>query len=294
MRAELCGYKKGSFTGADRDHPGLLAAADGDTLFLDEIGDVSRDVQRLLIRAVEEGKYQPLGSVDFQRSDFRLLAATNLGNEVIQERLDADFLDRIRQVSLTVPALREIRDDLPLIWDSVYARAVQTSGLDGVHCPISREVRNGILTGLSKHALPGNMRDLFRVAYRLIASVNDESDPLTNNMATEYALAGLGQTESSPLTRSQAHAIASVFSRSEALSTIIGPSELVRTCELDVALKYYLAEGIRELAQLRRLPPEELCDVSSRTLRNWKSTDVRQESSNVGKRSSAQRIAKTK
>lgn len=72
MRAELFGYKKGSFTGATSDKEGLLAAAHNDTLFLDEIGDVSRDLQRLLIKALEEGKYFPLGDDRPRTSSFRL------------------------------------------------------------------------------------------------------------------------------------------------------------------------------------------------------------------------------
>ena len=73
MRSELFGYKKGSFTGATKDTEGLLAAADGDTLFLDEVGDVSRDLQRLLIKALEEKQYLPLGDDRPRKSTFRLL-----------------------------------------------------------------------------------------------------------------------------------------------------------------------------------------------------------------------------
>ena len=78
MRAELFGYRKGAFTGATSDREGLLAAADGDTLFLDEVGDVSPDLQRLLIKAIEEKEYLPLGDNQPRKSDFRLLTATNV------------------------------------------------------------------------------------------------------------------------------------------------------------------------------------------------------------------------
>ena len=76
MRAELFGYRKGAFTGATADREGLLAAAHRDTLFLDEVGDVSRDLQRLLIRAVEEKRYFALGDDKPRESKFRLLTAT--------------------------------------------------------------------------------------------------------------------------------------------------------------------------------------------------------------------------
>ena len=95
MRAELFGYRKGSFTGATSDKEGLLFAADGDTLFLDEVGDVSRDLQRLLIKAIEEKVYFPLGGDRPDKSDFRLLCATNVEGDELRRRLDPDFLDRI-------------------------------------------------------------------------------------------------------------------------------------------------------------------------------------------------------
>jgi DNA-binding NtrC family response regulator len=270
MRAELFGYKKGSFTGADRDHAGLLTAAHGDTLFLDEVGDVSRDVQRLLIRAVEERKYQPLGSVDFRQSDFRLLAATNLAGDEIRRRLDADFLDRIRLASLTVPALREIREDIPWIWDSVYARALHTCGVVTGSLSLDKDIRAKVLEQLVKQSLPGNMRDLFRVAYRLVAVLSDPSEPVTGTAAVQYALTGVEHDDSRYAAPGDIRAIARAFSRNESLADAIEEGGLVHTVELDLALKSYLAEGIRELANRRGVATEEVCDVSSRTLRNWK------------------------
>ena len=130
MRAELFGYKKGAFTGAVKDYKGLLVSAHGDTLFLDEIGDIGSDLQRLLIRAVEEGVYTPLGSTKQMESDFRLISATNRPWKVLEERLDADFLDRISSLTLRMPALREIPEDLDWIWRSVLEQAMQRAGVD--------------------------------------------------------------------------------------------------------------------------------------------------------------------
>lgn len=106
MRSELLGYVKGAFTGADKDTDGLLRIADGDTLFLDEIGDISRDLQRLLIRAVEEGSYYRLGSTKPEKSAFRLITATNLELSELRKRVDADFYDRIGVHSSTMQKLR--------------------------------------------------------------------------------------------------------------------------------------------------------------------------------------------
>jgi hypothetical protein len=116
-RSWLCrerNYKKGSFTGATQDKEGLLAAADGDTLFLDEIRDVNRDLQRLLIKALAEERYLPLGDDRPRKSNFRLLTATNLEPGELRRRLDP--LDRIGLLTLRLPPLREIREELGWLW----------------------------------------------------------------------------------------------------------------------------------------------------------------------------------
>ena len=96
MRAELFGYKRGAFTGAMKDHEGLLAMAHKDSLFLDEIGDVSRDLQRLLIKALEEKRYMRLGDDRTRDSDFWLIAATNLADDDLNagQRLQAHSGDK--------------------------------------------------------------------------------------------------------------------------------------------------------------------------------------------------------
>jgi hypothetical protein len=129
MRAELFGYMKGAFTGAMDDREGLLAAADRDTLFLDEVGDVSRDLQRLLIKALEEKIYLPLGGDKTRTSSFRLLTATNLDPEELRCRLDPDFLDRISLLKLQIPPLREIREELCWLWETTYEQAIIRSGV---------------------------------------------------------------------------------------------------------------------------------------------------------------------
>lgn len=108
MRAELFGYKRGAFTGATYDREGLLAAAHGDTLFLDEVGDISRDLQRLLIKAIEEKRYFALGDDKPRESDFRLLTATNVDEPELQNRLDPDFRDRISLLTLKLPDRKSV------------------------------------------------------------------------------------------------------------------------------------------------------------------------------------------
>lgn len=164
IKSELFGHKAGSFTGATSDKEGMLSVAHGDTLFLDEIGDISRDVQCLLIRALEERQYTPLGreSEPPRTSDFRLVTATNLPEEVLQEKLDADFLDRISPLVMSMPALREIPEELPWLWDSIYSKAVERAGLEQAPAALPPAEQERILGHLRTHPLPGNLRDLLR------------------------------------------------------------------------------------------------------------------------------------
>src|SRR5262249_17366227 len=130
MQSELFGHVKGAFTNAINAKIGVLRDADGDTLFLDEIGDLKPDLQRLLIKAIEEKQYRPLGSNDPERSDFRLISATNLDEAQLNLRLDPDFRDRINGLTLRLPPLREIPEELDWLWDSTFAEAARRAGVD--------------------------------------------------------------------------------------------------------------------------------------------------------------------
>jgi len=170
-RSELFGHARGAFTGATSDRPGLMEVADGDTLFLDEIGDIDRDTQRLLIAAVEGRGFQRLGEAKLRQSRFRLVSATNLpAGDLRSERLDADFYDRIAIFVLHVPPLRDCPEDLPEAWRTVLARATGTAGArpDGWERFLEHR---GILDILSRHPLPGNFRDLQKVAFHCLAVV---------------------------------------------------------------------------------------------------------------------------
>lgn len=263
MRAELFGYVKGAFTDARKDTVGLLHAADGDTLFLDEIGDISKDLQRMLIRALEEKRFTRVGAQVAERSDFRLVTATNLPWEELSSRLDPDFLDRISVLVLEMPALREIREDLPWLWRHVYLQSLRRARVAPSQMRITEEDHERIVERLRTHRLPGNLRDLFRVAYELVAAGVDDGfeNPVT------FAL-------SQGLTRRVAHgvtplrAIAEAFAAGEPLDHLAG-TDPIPTRTLEKALKRYLAEELRRIATSRGLRPEDLCDVTDRTLQLW-------------------------
>lgn len=272
MRAELFGYKRGAFTGAATDHDGLLAMAHKDTLFLDEVGDVSRDLQRLLIKAVEEKSYMRLGDDQRRTSDFRLVSATNVSDGTLRDRLDPDFLDRISMLTLRLPALREVPAEIVWLWEAVFAQACARAGVaiklsDTSHATISRE--------LARHPLPGNVRDLFRVAYRLLAARGDAHEPLSLSASIEYALDGLRQAAPEDIGDDVPRAVAKAFSASEGLEGVISRTGRLSTKVVERALKRYMADEVRRLAKSQGVAADSLCDVTERALREWSGTSVR-------------------
>jgi len=159
LESELFGHKAGAFTDARRDKPGRFALADGGTIFLDEIGDVSAAMQARLLRVLQDHRIEPLGSVAPAEVDVRVVAATNrnLARLVRKDRFREDLYYRIRVVHLTLPALRQRREDIPLLVDHLVARFNRLQGKD--IAGVSEEV----LARLMDHDYPGNVRELENV-----------------------------------------------------------------------------------------------------------------------------------
>jgi len=156
LESELFGYKKGAFTDARQDKPGRFALAEGGTMFLDEIGDVSPAMQMRLLRVLQEHVYEPLGSVTPVRADVRIVAATNkrLHQLVKQGAFRDDLFYRVNVIRLELPALRERREDIPLLVDYFIHRfnRLQGRGIAGVS--------DGAMAVLLEHDYPGNVREL--------------------------------------------------------------------------------------------------------------------------------------
>jgi DNA-binding NtrC family response regulator len=268
MRSELFGYLKGSFTGATKDTTGLLDRADGDTLFLDEIGDVSCDLQRLLIRAVEEGQFLPVGSNKPRKSDFRLLSATNLDEAELAKRLDPDFRDRVSYLTLRLPPLREIPEELDGLWRSAFDQARKRSGVRTGARALSEADHRSIVQRLEAHPLPGNIRDLLRVAYRLVAAIGDRDEPLPTDRIVEYGLDALEPPRTAP-TDSASREVARAFADGSPLDAVVAATGQIRTREITSDLQSFIACEVRRMSDARGCVVEDLCDVGERTLRNW-------------------------
>ena len=194
-RSELFGHVRGAFTGAAKDRTGLLEQADGDTVFFDEIADIDRDTQRLLMAAIEGRGFQRLGDAKVRQSSFRLVCATNRSmNELRNDILDLDFLDRVAVFVLSVPPLRQCREDLPEAWRTVLRSAKRNAGvsLEGMDRFATHPT---LLAEIASHPLPGNFRDLQRAAYHLLASLNAGRP---QERVLEGAVAALGPREPRP------------------------------------------------------------------------------------------------
>jgi DNA-binding NtrC family response regulator len=171
LESELFGHEKGAFTGAVRQKPGRVEEADGGTVFLDEIGDMSRALQAKLLRFLEDGTFTRVGGVAEERVDARLLAATNRNLiEAIQEgQFREDLYHRLNVVQFRVPPLRERGDDTLLLAD--HFLALFRTRLNKVIRSISQPARSR----LRSHHWPGNVRELRNVMERaVILETNDE------------------------------------------------------------------------------------------------------------------------
>ena len=270
MRAELFGYKRGAFTGATSDREGLLATAHRDTLFLDEVGDVSRDLQRLLIKAIEEKQYFALGDDKPRTSAFRLITATNIDDGELRRRLDPDFFDRISPLTLVIPPLREVPEELSWLWEAVYDEASRRAGVSEQRAAIGSAHHQRVVAHLQHHPLPGNLRDLFRVAYRILAARSELERPEAPADAVTYGLDALGRgMENANTPGTLAGSVATAFAHRTTIGNLIEDGGSLNTASILAEFKAYIANEVRRIARERSVRASELCDVSERTLSEW-------------------------
>ncbi|NLT22676.1 MAG: sigma-54-dependent Fis family transcriptional regulator, partial [Syntrophorhabdus sp.] len=162
LESELFGYVKGAFTGAVRDKQGVFEVAHGGTVFLDEIGDISPRLQQILLRVLENGEIQPVGSTVRRKVDVRVVAATNrdLGNMVKQGTFRADLYYRLNVISLELPPLRMRTEDIAMLAGH-FLRKYAAENEKAIN-DMSRDA----LQLLERYTWPGNVRELENVVER--------------------------------------------------------------------------------------------------------------------------------
>ncbi len=179
--SQLFGHRRGAFTGATTNYPGIIKAADDGTLFLDEIGDLSLEVQPKLMRFLEEGEIQPLGETKPLRVDVRILAATNtdLERAVDDGRFREDLFHRLNIIRIHVPPLRERRDEIPVLAAHFLDHFSSRAGKQ----PLT--MTQEVIDALTEHDWPGNVRQLRNEIERVVAYAPDASRITTENLSPE-------------------------------------------------------------------------------------------------------------
>src|SRR5438067_4468671 len=155
IESELFGYVKGAFTGAAKSKEGLFTIAEGGTIFLDEVGELSPDLQAKLLRVLQEKEIRPVGSTKSVSVHVRILAATNRGLEkaVAQGSFRLDLFYRLNVLNLRVPPLRERREDIPLLAAKFLEQSSRASEQQ-------YELSGEAIQALIAHGWPGNVREL--------------------------------------------------------------------------------------------------------------------------------------
>src|SRR5213082_531790 len=176
IESELFGHEKGSFTGAVRKQTGKFVAADGGTIFLDEIADMSLRTQAKVLRVLQEGEVEPVGSATVIKVDVRVIAATNkdLTEEIRAGRFREDLFYRLNVIPVRTPPLRERKDDIPLLAQHF---ATLFSAQYNRH---SKKFTPAALKALQDSAWRGNVRELRNMIERLVIMVPADSIDITD------------------------------------------------------------------------------------------------------------------
>jgi len=185
IESELFGHEKGAFTGAVGRKVGRFELADGGTLFLDEIGELPIELQPKLLRVLQDGEFERLGSAQSIKADVRVIAATNrdLSQDVKARRFRADLFYRLNVYPITVPPLRERREDIPPLVEH-FVRVLSKK--------IGKEITSvapSALEALREYLWPGNVRELANVIERAIITTTGTVLQISNTMETLPAAA---------------------------------------------------------------------------------------------------------
>lgn len=179
LESELFGHEKGAFTGAVAQATGRFQAADRGTLFLDEIGDLPLELQPKLLRALQEKQIERLGGGQTLQVDVRVIAATNqdLGRMVQERKFRADLYYRLNVFPMTLPPLRERREDIPLLVEHFVEKFARQQG------KVIDTIPDEVMTDLEQHDWPGNIRELQNIIERGVILT---TGPLLSRRTTEH------------------------------------------------------------------------------------------------------------
>ena len=169
LESKLFGYKKGAFTGATGDRVGLLKAADGGTVFLDEIGDMSLHLQSRILRVIQNSEIKPLGDTRTRKINVRIISATNkdLREAVAKKKFREDLFYRINVLPLHLPPLRERKKDIPLLLNYFLKRECLKLGIS------QRRISKKALRYLEDYPWEGNIRELENFVKYIISTVDN-------------------------------------------------------------------------------------------------------------------------
>jgi len=169
MESEFFGYKKGAFTGAEKDHDGFFLTANGGTLFLDEVADLPLSMQVKLLRVIQEKQVRRIGDTQEKSIDVRIISATHkkLNHCVAMGQFRQDLYYRLNVIELNMPALREMREDIPLIAEAILRKHCQEANR-----PVCRIEKDAMIM-LKNYDFPGNVRELENVLERTLALCPD-------------------------------------------------------------------------------------------------------------------------
>jgi PAS domain S-box-containing protein len=194
LESELFGYKAGAFTDAKKDKPGRFALAEGGTIFLDEIGDVSTAVQVRLLRVLQDKTYEPVGGVSSVKADVRIITATNkkLDQLVQQGKFREDLYYRVNVMRIELPPLRNRKEDIPLLVDHFINR------FNHLHNKNICCVTNEVTATLLAYDYPGNVRELENIIEHCFVLCEGEIIEAKHLPASIHPSSKLDETKESP------------------------------------------------------------------------------------------------
>lgn len=172
IASHLFGHVRGAFTGADQTREGLIAQAHHGTLFLDEVGELPKEIQSTFLRTLETGRYRPVGGKTERRSDFRLVAATNRNLDLLvdQGEFRSDLLYRLRTVSIILPPLRHRGDDITTLCAHYSTLLCREFNIPPKH--LSKD----ILDTLTRYQWPGNVRELVHAMEQALSAAGQNPE----------------------------------------------------------------------------------------------------------------------